>query len=72
MPTLWKSANITPIHKGDERELVENYRSVSLLPIPAKCLEGLVHSVLPSTIMFHIIYPNGSMVSLREDLVKHS
>ena len=39
MPTLWKSANITPIHKGDSRELVTNYRSISLLPIPAKCLE---------------------------------
>ena len=25
MPTLWKSANITPIHKGDSRELVTNY-----------------------------------------------
>ena len=38
IPTLWKSANITPIHKGDSRELVTNYRSISLLPIPAKCL----------------------------------
>ena len=25
MPTLWRSANITPLHKGDNRELVENY-----------------------------------------------
>ena len=24
MPTLWKSANITPIHKGDSKELVTN------------------------------------------------
>ena len=46
MPTLWKSANITPIHKDDEREIVENYRSVSLLAIPAKCLEQLVHSAI--------------------------
>ena len=46
MPTLWKSANITPIHKGDSRELVTNYRSISLLPIPAKCLERIVHSVI--------------------------
>ena len=44
IPTLWKSANITPIHKGDSRELVTNYRSISLLPIPAKCLERIVHS----------------------------
>ena len=46
MPTVWKSANITPIHKGDSWELVTNYRSISLLPIPAKCLERIVHSAI--------------------------
>ena len=46
MPTLWKSANITPIHKNNNKELVENYRSISLLPIPAKCLECLVHAAI--------------------------
>ena len=46
MPTLWKSANITPIHKGASWELVTNYRSISLLPIPAKCLERIVHCAI--------------------------
>ena len=46
MPSLWKSANITPVHKGDNRKLVENYRSFSLLPIPAKCLERIVHKAI--------------------------
>ena len=46
MPTLWKSANITPVHKGDGREHVTNYRSISLLPIPTKCLERIVHSAI--------------------------
>ena len=46
MPSLWKSANITPIHKGDNRKLIENYRSFSLLPIPAKCLERIVHKAI--------------------------
>ena len=47
MPSLWKSANITPVHKGDIRKLVEkNYRSFSLLPIPAKCLERIVHKAI--------------------------
>ena len=45
MPTLWKSANITLVHKGDNRELVQNYRSISLLPISAKCLECIMHNV---------------------------
>ena len=48
MPTLWKSANITPVHKGDNREFVENYRSISLLPISTKCLERIVHNALYS------------------------
>ena len=46
VPTLWKSANITPVHKGDKKELVENYRSISLLPIPAKCLERIVYDAI--------------------------
>ena len=46
MPTLWKSPNITPIHKNNNKEFVENYRSISLLPIPAKCLERLVHTAI--------------------------
>ena len=43
MPTLWKSANITPIHKGGSRELVTNCRSISFFPILAKCQ---VHSAI--------------------------
>ncbi|PFX27691.1 RNA-directed DNA polymerase from mobile element jockey [Stylophora pistillata] len=46
MPKLWKSANITPVHKGDKKEFVENYRSISLLPIPAKCLEIFVYDAI--------------------------
>ena len=48
MPTLWKSANITSVHKGDNREFVENYRSISLLPISAKCLERIAHNAIYS------------------------
>ena len=46
MSTLWKSANITPIHKEDNRELVTNYKSTFLLSIPAKCLERIVCSAI--------------------------
>lgn len=37
---------MTPVHKGDNRELVESYKSISLLPISAKCLERIVHKVI--------------------------
>ena len=46
MPTLWKSANITPVHKGDEKELVENYRSISPLPVPTKTKERIVYDAI--------------------------
>ena len=31
VPEQWKLANITPVFKANERDLVENYRSISLL-----------------------------------------
>ena len=37
---------LPPTHKGDSKELVTRYRSISLLPIPAKCLERIVHSAI--------------------------
>ena len=29
LPSVWKSANVVPIHKSGERTLAENYRPVS-------------------------------------------
>ena len=36
----------TEVHKGDKMELVEKYRPISLLPIPAKCLERIVDDAI--------------------------
>lgn len=38
-PEDWKLANIVPIFKIGEGEMVNNYRPISLLPILSKCLE---------------------------------
>ena len=35
-PTQWKRTNIVPIHKKSDKEIVSNYRLVSLLPICRK------------------------------------
>ncbi|CAB4036765.1 Hypothetical predicted protein, partial [Paramuricea clavata] len=42
IPSEWKSANVTPVHKKERIEPAENYRPISLLPILGKVLERCV------------------------------
>ena len=42
-PQRWKLATIVPLYKGGGNDAVSNYRPVSLLPIPGKILEKLIH-----------------------------
>ena len=39
VPSAWKSAHMTPIHKKDSKEPAMNYKPISLLPIISKVLE---------------------------------
>ena len=41
-PSEWKKANIVPIHKKGDKQTLENYCPVSLLPICGKILERLM------------------------------
>ena len=43
IPGSWKDATIVPIPKDGNLTLVENYRPISLLPLPSKLLEKIVH-----------------------------
>ena len=43
-PDKWKIATVVPLFKGGVKEEVSNYRPVSLLPIPGKILEKIVHN----------------------------
>ena len=45
-PTQWKRANIVPIHKKNDKQIVSNYRPVSLLPICSKIFEKLIFNEL--------------------------
>ena len=38
-PDIWKFANVTPIFKKGDKQLIENYRPISLLPLCGKILE---------------------------------
>ena len=46
--SAWKHAYIIPIHKKDSKEMVENYRPISLLNNVSKVMERLV---------FNHVYP---------------
>ena len=41
-PKQWKRANVTPVHKKEDKQLVKNYRPISLLPIFAKVFEKII------------------------------
>ena len=42
-PDEWKKATIIPLYKGGDKTDVSNYRPVSLLPLPGKIIEKIVH-----------------------------
>ena len=41
-PAQWKRANVTPVHKKENKQLIKNYRPISLLPIFAKVFEKII------------------------------
>ena len=41
-PTEWKKANVVPVHKKGDKQILKNYRPVSLLPICGKIFERLI------------------------------
>lgn len=46
LPDDWKTANVVPIHKSGNRNVVSNYRPISLTSIICKILEHVVYSSL--------------------------
>ena len=47
-PDLWKIADVTPIFKKEDKQLVKNYRPISLLPICGKIFKKLIFTTLYS------------------------
>ena len=46
LPEMWNLANVTPIFKKEDKQLVKNYRPISLLPICGKIMEKLIFNSL--------------------------
>ena len=43
IPSEWKSADVTPVHKKNSKNEAANYRPISLLPIISKTLERCIY-----------------------------
>ena len=43
VPKCWKMKRVSPIHKGDSKTDPNNFRPISILPIPMKIFEKIVH-----------------------------
>ena len=41
-PNNWKKSNVVPIHKKGDKQFLQNYRPVSLLPICSKIFEKII------------------------------
>ena len=39
---IWKMSNIIPVHKKNDKQLIQNYRPISLLPIFGKAFKKVV------------------------------
>ena len=53
-PKKWKKANVVPVHKKNERNIISNYRPISLLPICGKLFEKIIFDNL-----YTYIFQNG-------------
>ena len=52
-PDIWKLANVTPIFKKGDKQLIQNYRPISLLPICGKIFEKIVFNNLYKHLTTH-------------------
>ena len=60
-PSNWKKGDIVPIHKIGDKQILKNYRAVSLLPICGKGFERLIFNKLLNIFLENnLILPNNS------------
>ena len=52
-PSSWKRALVKPMHKGGPRDILSNYRPISVLPVASKILEGVVRDQLSAHLEDH-------------------
>ena len=45
-PEIWKKANVVPIYKKEDKNLIKNYHPIILLPIFGKLFERVIYNFL--------------------------
>ena len=50
-----EKSNVTPVFKADAKDVLENYRSISLLSIPSKCQERIVYNAVDSHVAINTV-----------------
>lgn len=58
IPIEFNTAKIIPIHKGNSKDNLNNYRPISVLPIPSKILERAVYNQFYKYLDDHFIISN--------------
>lgn len=74
-PSAWKNANVILLHKGGPESDTNNYRPISLFPLPQKILESIVHSRIYAHLQANDILtfrPNHSTQDASLNLLKQS
>ena len=51
-PDKWKRANVVPVHKKESKNILNNYRPISLLPICEIFFEKCIYNSLYSYLIF--------------------
>ena len=55
VPDEWKQARVVPLHKSGGREVMDNYRPISILPVISKIAEKAVNVQLQQYLHQHAL-----------------
>ena len=69
-PSLWKKANVLPIHKKESCQLKKNYHRISVLPICGKLFEKLIFDeIYDHLVKNDLLTPNQSGFRLGDSTI---
>ena len=68
-PSIWKKANIIPVHKKGSRQCKNNYRPISLLPVFGKLFKKLLYKLECNRIAGKLLHLIQNFLSNRKQRV---